>query len=247
VEADRGDAAREHRLGGQLALTRPADAGTLEIARLDGDVLVLDGLGLARASFDGDDSSYDSLAGTGARDRIETADVHAINRWARARSPHGAWASIVDRPLSWLAAIDPDLDLIEASDARWRRERGEELVRAALADVVAARRGMAVATKLLHLKRPRLFPLLDEYVAVMLGRSVPATPERKLDTAIELVLHLRREGRRNLEPLTRIQAALAGDSRRSLVRILDAVIWFSHPAAHLRGVERVLRVDRIAR
>ena len=210
-------------------------------------MLVLDGLGLARAFFAGDDSAYDSFAGRGAADRIETADVQAINRWARARSPHDAWASVVDRPLSWLAAIDPDLDLIEASDSRWRREHGEELVRVALEEVIADRRGMAVATKLLHLKRPRLFPLLDEYVAVMMGRSVPATPERKLETALELVLHLRREGRRNLEPLRRIQLALAGESQRSLVRILDAIIWLSHPAAGIASAKRVLRVDRIAR
>lgn len=151
------------------------------------------------------------------------------------------WASILDRPLPWLAAIDPDLDLIEAGDALWRRRSAEELVRAALAGTIAPRRGLAVSTKLLHLKRPRLFPILDELVAVMLGANVAAaTPQRKLETAMELVLHLRDEGRRNLEALRSIQTALPVE--RSLVRILDAVLWLSHPAAGLRGVVRVLQV-----
>jgi Family of unknown function (DUF6308) len=237
VEADRRLAPRQHRLGRRLALT-----GELRIARLDGEELVLDGLGLALGSFRGE-SPYDSLAGHGARDRIETDDVGTINRTANARSPIEAWAPILDRPLPWLAAIGPDLDLIETNDALWRRRRAEELVRAALAETIGPRRGLAVSTKLLHLKRPRLFPILDELVAVMLGKNAAAdaSPERRLETAMELVLHLRGEGKRNLEALRRIQATLSGE--RSLLRILDAVLWLSHPAAGIRGVDRVIRVD----
>jgi Family of unknown function (DUF6308) len=245
VEADRRLAPRQHRLDRRLALRE------LRIARLDGEELVLDGLGLALGFFRGDlkPDSYDSLAGRGASDRIETEDIRTINRAANARSPHEAWAPILDRPLPWLSAIEPGLDLIETGEARWRRLGAEELVRVALAETVAARRGLAVSTKLLHLKRPRLFPILDEFVAVMLGMNVTATaPERKLEIAMDLVLHLRREGRRNHEPLRSIQAALDERSiRLSLVRILDAVLWFSHPAAGVQGVERVIRVDRIAR
>jgi hypothetical protein len=249
VEADRRLVARQHRLGRRLALTASPSSGELRIARLDGGELVLDGLGLALAFFRGD-STYDSVAGRGARDRIETDDVRTINRTARARTPLEAWAPILDRPLPWLAAIEPDLDLIEAGDARWRRRGAEELVRAALAETIAPRRGLAVATKLLHLKRPRLFPILDEFVAVMLGKNAPdATPGKKRQIAVELVVHLREEGRRNCEALQDIQAVLRDRSiERSLVRILDAVLWSSHPAAGVAGVDRLIRVGaRIAR
>lgn len=66
---------------------------TLWIDRLDGERLVLDGLGLARGFFLGDPSSisagsYDSLAGLGEGGRITTVDIQAINRTMRARSSH---------------------------------------------------------------------------------------------------------------------------------------------------------------
>jgi hypothetical protein len=62
----------------------------LHIARLDGGELILDGDGLTRVFFATDPSSvgvgsYDSLAGRGSRDRIEVADVVALNRTVRAR------------------------------------------------------------------------------------------------------------------------------------------------------------------
>jgi hypothetical protein len=248
VEADRRLAPRQHRLGGRLALT--SSSSELRIARLDGEELVLDGLGLALGFFFGDPmsaapGSYDALAGGGAPDRIATDDVGTINRTARARSPLEAWAPILDRRLPWLAAIGPGLDLIELDDASWRRSRGEELVRAALAETLAPRRGLAVATKVLHLKRPRLFPILDGFVAVMLGRNVPTTttPKHKLELGMELLLHLRREGRRNRQALQTISSALSEQSiHRSLVRILDAVVWSSHPAAGVPGVDRVIRI-----
>lgn len=110
----------------------------LHLDRLDGERLVLDGHGIARGFFVGDPSSiaegsYDSLAGTGARDQISTADITAINRTMRARSGHKHWAAIVDRDLPWLAAIDPELDLIEADDERWDAAGGDRLAAAALA------------------------------------------------------------------------------------------------------------------
>jgi hypothetical protein len=77
---------------------------TLRIDRLDGERLVLDGLGLAHGFFLGDPSSigtgsYDSLAGRGERDRITTADIQAINRTMRARSNHQWWEPVLNREL----------------------------------------------------------------------------------------------------------------------------------------------------
>ena len=50
------------------------------------------------------------------------------------------------------------LDLIETDDERWEEAKGGELTSAALEATVGSGRGVSVATKMLHLKRPRLFP-----------------------------------------------------------------------------------------
>jgi hypothetical protein len=230
-----------------------ADAAphAITLERLDGGLLVLDGLALTRAFFAGDAGtvgagSSDSFPGLGLPDTIGTDDVREMNRTMRARSPHEAWATVVDRPLPWLAAIGPDLDLIQTDDDAWAASDAERLVGAALRETIAPRRGLAVATKMLHLKRPRLFPMLDEFVAVMLGRNVATgTPaERKVAIGMELLLHLRHQGRRNIRPLGQIQNTLRNDGvERSLVRILDAAIWCSHPAAGISGGRRTICVS----
>lgn len=228
---------------------------TLWIDRLDGERLVLDGLGLARAFFLGDASSigagsYDSLAGRGEVRRITTADIQAINRTMRARSSHQWWEPVLNRDLDWLSALDPALDLIAASDDEWRAVDGAELVTAALAAVIGPHRGASVASKVLHLKRPRLFPVLDEFVAVMLGRNMPedASQSRRVKLAVGLVLHLRAQGRANLSQLQTINSTLKAEGvDRSLVRILDAVVWFSHPAAGVPNATREITVTAAAR
>jgi hypothetical protein len=217
----------------------------LRVERLDGEELILDGLGLARAFFaiETGESSFDSLAGMGNPDRIELDDILTLNRTARARSPHKAWAGLIDADAPWLAALDPGLDLIEPSEARWRAADGDALVAAALRATIGPGRGMAVATKLLHLKRPRLFPMLDRFVAEMLGAGLPESgaDEARAATAAELTRRIRREGRRNVKALRGIQRRLADDgTRTSLVRIFDAVLWSAHPAAGLSGASRTL-------
>jgi hypothetical protein len=222
----------------------------LRIDRLDGERLVLDGYGLARGFFLGDPSSvapgsYDSLAGRGVRDQITSADITAINTTMRARSPHRSWEQIANRDLEWLAAIDPDLDLLATDDAQWREADGARLSQLALRDAIGPGRGPSVATKILHLKRPRLFPVVDDFVAVMLGSNMPAdaTPTRRAEIAWTLMAHLREQGRANLETLNGIRDELHRlGIARPLVRILDAIVWFSHPAAGVPGTAREIAV-----
>jgi hypothetical protein len=205
-------------------------------------VLELDGPGLARAFFAGDAAAEDEAGALGNPDRIELEDVIAMNRSMRSRSPHRVWDGVVGFEAPWLAALPPDLDLLAAGEARWKALRGDELIAAALGAVVGPGRAPAVATKLLHLKRPRLFPMLDALVAEMLGASAPdlAVEGRRAAAAAELVLAVRREGRRNLAALKAIQRELAaGGHRHSLVRVFDAILWLAHPAARVRGT-RVL-------
>jgi hypothetical protein len=222
----------------------------LTLNRLDGGELRLDAYGLAAHFFKTDPSSiavgaYDSLAGRTARDRIERSDIEALNRTMRARTPHARWEHQLGTPLSWLGAISPDLDLIQASDSDWQSADGDRLVEAALLATVVPGVGVAVATKLLHLKRPRLFPVLDSLVAQMLGAPAigEGPPGPRVAQALRLVNHLRTEGRRNLDELQRVQRDLqAAGIDRSLVRILDAALWLSHPAAGLSGTTKSITV-----
>jgi hypothetical protein len=231
----------------------PEPDTTLRIARLDGGELLLDGLALARSFFSVDPSSvavgaYDSSAGRTGFGAIETGDVIALNTTMRARTPHARWQPLFGAQLPWLAAIPVDLDLIETEDQAWEATGAPELIEAALIGIVGVGRGVSVGTKMLHLKRPRLFPILDELVLQLLGAGISpdAPPEARARRAAVVVLHLRREGLKNSEALRAISASL-GESGcdRSLVRILDAVLWLSHPAAG--GVRRVFECRLAAR
>jgi hypothetical protein len=216
----------------------------IKVERLDGDVLVLDGLGLARAFFAGGSSS--SAEALGRSDRVELDDVIAMNRSMRSRSPHHVWTAIVESETPWLAALPGDLDLLATGDARWKSVRADDLIRDALAAVIGDGRGPAVATKLLHLKRPRLFPMLDQLVAEMLGANAAdlAASDRRVDAAAALALAIRREGRRNLPALRAIQRTLADEGApQTLVRLFDAILWLAHPAARVGAGRRTLEIS----
>jgi hypothetical protein len=206
---------------------------SIQIRRIGlGPSLVIEDAGQLALDFFSNDASskpggYDDLAGQGERDRITRADIVAINTTMRARSPHHVWEPFIDdpRPVPWLVDLDPAWDLIALEDAMWlghARPAAEQ----GLAAAVAPGRGLAVATKVLHLKRPGMYPVLDSLMLQQLGVTDSVPVMRVMD-------HLRDEGHRNLESLLAIQGQLAPRYRRSLVRILDALLWTSHPAAGL--------------
>lgn len=236
-----------HRTGGSRAipagkvdLTLTGDPIAVTIARVDGGpALIIDGAQwVAELFFRLDRSavgpkSYDARAVSGPKDRFEIADLRAVNGSMATRMPDKWWIELLDGvPRSWLTAIDPAWRLLELSDAEWTTGQVSARLGAALAAMVGDHRGLSVATKLLHLKRPELVPILDSLVVDQLGgRGSPAT---------QLIEHLRAEGRRNLDGLRAIQEGLAGINgpdgkpiRRSLVRILDTLVWATHPASAL--------------
>jgi hypothetical protein len=123
----------------------------VEIERLHGELLVLDGTALARAFFRADPSSvgprsFDSLAGCGRHDMITADDITAINRTMRARSSHASWEPLLNRHLRWLSEVDPELDLILLNQAEWEAAEAERLARAALEATLGTNRGPSVAT-----------------------------------------------------------------------------------------------------
>lgn len=218
---------------------------TIEIRRITtGPALVVeDAEQLALDFFRTDPSSapggYDDLAGHGDRDRVTRSDIVAINTTMRARSPHAVWDGLIssDSAQGWLSALDPSWDLIALEEDTWL-QRARLAVESALGAAVAPGRGLSVATKVLHLKRPRMFPVLDSLVLQQLGVTESVPPMRVID-------HFRAEGRRNLDGLLAVQADVAKHYDRSLVRIMDALLWTSHPAAGLapalRGWRHVIR------
>jgi hypothetical protein len=220
------------------------EALRIVIRRLDGgpSLIVEDASSLAYAFFSRDPSStgpdsFDERAGHGDRERITSDDIRAINQTMRARSPHTAWEVLTGAgPLPWLSALDPTWDLVRLRDHEWERFGCTALLEAAFAATIAPYRNLAVGTKVLHFKRPSLFPVLDLLVVQQLG-GVGQLP-------IRLLLHLRAEAQRNRLALEQIQTELQqAHITRTLIRIWDALIWSSHPGAGitLTGWEQVIR------
>jgi hypothetical protein len=178
------------------------------------------------------------------RDRIIDADVTAVNRTMAARTAHAAWAPIVaSSDWAWLEAIDPKWDLFETGPEDW--SAAAVPVHLAAAFMATRRPGLhlAVITKVLHIKRPRLFPVLDSVVVSQVGAVI----SDDIDTWVIAMGHVRDVGRANLESLHQIRTHLDanGITGRSLVRILDGLLWVSSPGAgmfaQLDGWERVIR------
>jgi hypothetical protein len=210
---------------------------------------VLDGLALALAFFASDTSDrikgFHPLRGLGNPNRITIEDVIVMNTTMRSRSKHSLWDPVLSDRQRWLREISPELDLLESGEAEWQRVAGDALLAAAIRACIHPGIGLAGATKMLHLKRPRFFPILDQLVAEMIGVRLPDGPsvEQRLSIAQRLATALRREGRRNLEALQGIEARLARDSiERPLIRIFDAILWSAHPAAAVTDAKRSITV-----
>jgi hypothetical protein len=231
-----------------------ADRHTLRIQREDSEELVLDGLGLARAFFGADSGpmipGYDPMAGLGDPDRVALDDIIAMNSTMRSRSKHSLWDDVLADDQQWLRDIPPDLDMVAADDAQWAALDGDALVATAIAACIRPGIGLAGATKLLHLKRPRVMPILDQLVAEMMGVALPSSPapEARAALARRLATAIRRESRRNVKQLQRIQTDLGRrEVLQPLIRIFDAILWSSHPAASVTGATRSLAVHVVTK
>ena len=91
-----------------------------------------------------------------------------------------------------------------------------------------------MVTKLLHIKRPRLIPICDSFVA--------ATMEKRAwdaESTASLILAIREAGRSNVEVLKTISSRLESIGfLRPLVRILDVLRWFDAPySGHLAPLD----------
>ena len=212
----------------------------IKIQRLDGGPeLVINGAQwLAELFFKLDPSavgpgSYDARVAVTPKDRFEDDDITAVNRTLATHSAHAWWSDLLDLEApTWLAELDPAWDLYELSDEAWAAMRVSARLAAALAAMDAKNRKLAVVTKVLHLKRPALVPVLDSLVIGQLGA--------RGKNPLIIVEHVRRVGRANLEALLAVQhlATTTGEDGqpicRTLVRISDALLWTTHPGYALQ-------------
>ena len=79
----------------------------------------------------------------------------------------------------------------------------------------------------------------------MMGVNLPDNPSvtRRVAIGQRLAAAIRREGRRNIQVLRRIQEELTSEGiERTLIRIFDGILWYSHPAAGVPGGERAISV-----
>jgi hypothetical protein len=155
-----------------------------------------------------------------------SGDLTAINTTMRGRSAAKQWSAFTTgADLPWLKEIDPEWDLIAMPDTEWSERGCEGHIRRAMHELTGPYRRAAVVTKLLHIKRPRLIPICDSYVAKIMGK-----PAYDADSTTSLILAIREVGRANLEALREVASRLAGIGVvRPLVRILDAMLWFDAP------------------
>jgi len=172
--------------------------------------------------------SYDSwIASPDNRPHAFTAqDLRAINTTMRGRSAAKHWTRFtVGTDLGWLKVIQRDWDLIEMPDDEWGRRGCTDRVRDALTELDGPYRRASVVTKLLHIKRPRLIPICDSFVAATMGKRA-----WDAESTASLILAIREAGRANIEVLRTVSSRLESIGfSRPLVRILDVLLWFDAP------------------
>jgi hypothetical protein len=168
--------------------------------------------------------SFDEWVVKTPPNRFVPEDLHCVNATMGARTSPTHWHALMsDSGPPWLRSLRPDWDLVSMPESEWQARGCGGLIEAALSGIMGKFRGPAVATKVLHLKRPLLIPICDSFVAGQMGTTLKGHQE-----TTRLILHLRDEARadQNLRGLLTIQRHLeAAGKKRSLVRILDALLW----------------------
>lgn len=170
---------------------------------------------------------YDEWAKADAHpNRITPGDISAINQTMAAHSAAKRWTTLTDGDvnLSCLLRLDRDWDLFDMPDAAWQEHDLETRLGDAFEVTMGPYRGAAVATKVLHIKRPALIPVCDSVVANVMGTTLLDSGDWK--RVREFVVHLRSQGRANLDGLKAMQERLGrAGFDRTTVRIFDSVLW----------------------
>jgi hypothetical protein len=174
-------------------------------------------------------------------DRFHADLLTATNRAMRARSPRKAWAPFLETPISELAQLPVDADLVDSTDDEYASARlGLERCYRAL--TAAKWITDMSASKMLYLKRPRLVAISDSYVREVLAIPEP-DPVRHpwrveycTTRALRVSDAVRAVGLHNVEQLGHLQSTMADTVDKigsmyqtpmslSRARIIDILVW----------------------
>ncbi len=119
----------------------------------------------------------------------------------------------------------PNTPLHEISDTRW--EETKEHIENVLKVVLELKGfGLARATKILHLKRPELFPILDSYVVAFLLADILGTKSKNLRVGLRCMEIARKTIRKNITGFETLQKSIKDlPEYLSIVRLFDILCW----------------------
>ena len=175
--------------------------------------------------YDGYDNMHNINNEISKRDLDTANELYAmIDRYDKGESRRLLMRS---SSISNLLSAIPDTSLLTIADQEWFRFRSN--IRKLLAKFLSIKGiGLAKATKILHLKRPSLFPVLDSYVINFLIQINIADVEKKnqLDIGLQAL-----EKARRIMMEQRLEFEKLSEQTRNLqilltpVRIFDILCW----------------------
>ncbi len=130
--------------------------------------------------------------------------------------------------LSTLLAEIPDTPIYQYSDEEWSNIKPK--IQSLLVKMTSIHGvGIAKSTKILHLKRPELFPVLDSFVVQFLTGKTLSSSQRDISLAIKNLDISRELIQTQIIEFTELQQSL-GDLPISLtmVRLFDILCWSTH-------------------
>ncbi len=147
----------------------------------------------------------------------------ATNGPMRARSRVEAWHRFIGQPIRELALISQEADLLDLSDEQYSDARSR--LKACYNLLTGDGIGDVAASKMLHLKRPKLAAISDMLTKRALGVSYNLS---YVDQAMAVTDRVREVGLANKQLLCDLQEELAHQAEPivlSRIRLLDILIW----------------------
>ena len=196
----------------------------------DGQAKALDFFRRDKSSVDGE-LSYDDRAMTPGRpDEFNRTDVGVIRRGMgldRIRTTVWDWL-VEDADVSVLEALPRNVHLADVSEDEYPAIR--EGIEATLREFVGdgEYRGLTVASKAVHLKRPMLMPICDSYAVAVLKIPLKADASKAERVAAgleasDMIWQAVKDNRAELDVICALLDERAFP--RTPVRVLDALLW----------------------
>lgn len=160
---------------------------------------------------------------------IAAALLNATNAAMRARTSRKAWGPFIECPLAELDAVPSEVDLVDSSQEDYDKAKKSLWQCFEKITSVSGITDMA-ASKVLHLKRPKLVAISDRYVRKLLQIAEPSKsdyPSRSVYAARGLAVAdaVRALGGENKDSLLFFQESLPKDLKLTKARILDILLW----------------------